>query len=121
VRNDQSTENVAKVESVLNDALRHVIQDLPDNVTQQRAHQRERIGRALIVMAGLCLVIASLPWPSDLNILRPIFFGVSVVALFASGWQLDKASKEEEAASRKPEQFQPIRWRAGRLRKTWLP
>jgi hypothetical protein len=120
VSNEQNKDNAVKAESALNDALSHVIQDLPDALTQQRAHQRERVGKALVGVAGFCLVMAALPWPPDLNILRLMWFGLSLVLLLTSGWQIDKASKDEEAALPRPKQVQAKRWNAGRVLKRWL-
>lgn len=93
-------------ESKLNQALRDVIQDLPDVATQMQCRRRARFGAGLILAAPFCLVTAFLPWPGKQPLDQLIWIGFSCVLLIIGAWQRDKASRDEGKAARmlKPKQ-----------------
>lgn len=86
--------------SALNQALREVIQDLPDVPTQLKCRRRERFGRALILLAPFCLAVGLLPWPGKTFIDQLLWLGFSILLLILGAWQIDKASRDEEKISK---------------------
>lgn len=102
----QDCDEKDSTESKLNQALRDVIQDLPDVATQMQCRRRARFGAGLILAAPFCLVAAFLPWPGKQPIDQIVWIGFSCALLIIGGWQRDKASRDERKSARmlKPKQ-----------------
>lgn len=89
-----------ELSALLEEALRESLREATDPQLQRRVQHFRRSGVALLVLASLCILsVAMLPgaWLA----IGPLWLGsASILMLFAGGWLLDKAGREEVQAYR---------------------
>jgi hypothetical protein len=89
-----------EVVSLLDEALRDILSDVPDPRLTVRARRLRASGLALLTLAAACICAIAVLSVAVHAVGTALLGCAAILALFGGGWSIDRASKEEMQAHR---------------------
>ncbi len=88
------------LDRVLDRELAQALRDSPDVPTLHKIRRRRSFGFGMLFLSVFCIGVAAVPWPSKgpWDVAMWLLFGATLLCIGA--WEIDKAAKEEERASK---------------------